>query len=207
MTRNIIIAIARQNGSGGREVGKKLSDALGISFYDKELIDLAAEKSGIKGEICAKAEETATNSLLYTIAIGGNVWGGATVTERDLPITDRIFIAQSTIIKQISEEESAVIVGRCADDVLRSSPRCIRVFLYADMDFRIQRMEELHRLDREKAIRQIRRMDKKRASYYNYFTDRKWGQMDQYTISINVAQVGVDGAVAILKNLYESWNS
>lgn len=202
MAKNIIIAIARQNGSGGREVGQRLAEELGISFYDKELIQLTAKKSGIQEKICEESEETATNSLLYTIAIGGNIWGGNNVLEHELPITDRIFIAQAGIIKKIAQEESAVIVGRCADDILRNSANCIKVFVYADMQFRMQRMETLHGISEEKAIRQIRRMDKKRANYYNYFTDKKWGQVDNYTLAINTAEVGIDGAVEIIKSLY-----
>lgn len=202
MAKNIVIAIARQNGSGGREVGKRLAEELGISFYDKELIQLTAQKSGIQEKICEEAEETATNSLLYTIALGGNIWGGNNLLEHELPITDRIFIAQAGIIKRIAQEESAVIVGRCADDILRNSPNCIKVFIYADLQYRMQRIETLHGVNEEKAIREIRRMDKKRANYYNYFTDKKWGQVENYTLAINTAEVGVDGAVDMIKSLY-----
>lgn len=203
MAKNIVIAIARQNGSGGREVGKRLAEELGISFYDKELIQLTAQKSGIQESICEEAEETATNSLLYTIAIGGNIWGGNNMLERDLPITDRIFIAQAGIIKKIAQEESAVIVGRCADDILRNSPNCIKVYIYADMQFRLNRIGKIQGISDEKAVREIRRMDKKRANYYNYFTDKKWGQVENYTLAINTAEVGVDGAFEIIKRLYQ----
>lgn len=206
MSKNIVITIARQNGSGGREIGKRLADALGISFYDKELIQMTAQKSGIHENICKESEETATNSLLYTLSTGGNFWGSRIPMGNDLPITDRIFIAQSEIIKRIASEESCVIVGRCADDILRSNPNCIRVFIHADLKYRVNRMIRLHQLSEEKAERAVKRMDKKRANYYNYFTDRKWGIAENYTITINSAEVGIENAVEILKLLFEQKN-
>lgn len=203
MSKNIIITIGRQNGSGGREIGKKLADALGIDFYDKELIQMAAKKTGIHEELCEEVEETPTNSLLYTLSTGASLWGGRVPVGSELPLTDRIFIAQAEVIKQLAREGSCVIVGRCADDILKNNPNCIKVFIHADMRYRLERMERLHDMNEEKALRAIRRMDKKRANYYNYYTDRKWGDVNGYTICLNSGELGIDGCVEILKNIAE----
>lgn len=203
MSKNIIFALARQNGSGGREIGRKLAAQLGISFYDKELLEMTAKKSGIIEKICEESEETATSSLLYSLSIGGSVWGGSNAFEQELPIPDRIFIAQSSIIHDIAQKESAVIVGRCADYILRDNPNCIRVFLAADLPCRMARIEHLHHVNPEKAAREIKRMDKKRASYYNYFTDQRWGVLENYTLSINTSEIGIKGAVELLSGIYQ----
>lgn len=203
MSKNIIITIGRQNGSGGREVGKKLADALGIAFYDKELIQMAAKKAGIHEGLCEEVEETPTNSLLYTLSTGSSMWGGRVPIGAELPITDRIFIAQAEIIKEFAKQGSCVIVGRCADDILKNNPNCIKVFIHADIRYRMERMERLHHLDEEKALKTIRKMDKKRANYYNYYTDRKWGDAGGYTICLNSSELGIDGCVEILKSIVE----
>lgn len=200
MGKNIVITIGRQNGSGGHEIGKRVAEELGIDFYDKSLIQMAAQKCGIHEDIAKESEETATSSLLYTLSTSAVFWNGM---ETELPVTDRIYIAQAEIIKRVSGQTSCVIVGRCADDILRKNPNCIRAFIHADMSFRLKRMEDLHHLSEERAMREIKRMDKKRANYYNYFTDHKWGAMDNYTVSINSAELGIDGAVSLLKHLYQ----
>lgn len=200
MNKNIIITIGRQNGSGGREIGKKLADLLGFAFYDKELIQLTAQKSGIHENICKNSEETATNSLLYSLSTAA--WGGAPLGT-ELPITDRIFIAQSEIIKQLAAEKSCVIVGRCADDVLKHHPNCISVFIHANLPFRVDRMVHLYHLSEEKAEKEVKRMDKKRANYYSYFTDKKWNNMENYSLTINSSDLGIDGCVELLKNIVQ----
>lgn len=203
MKQNVIITIGRQNGSGGREVGKKLAEKLGIPFYDKELIQMAAKKCGIDETIAQENEETATNSLLYSLSTGAaTIWNSGIVLESDLPLTDRIYIAQSEIIRKVAMEGSCVIVGRCADEVLRNNPNCINVFIHADMNYRVNRMTQLHNLTEEKSIKQIKRMDKKRSNYYNYFTDKKWGDLKTYNITLDTSKFGIDLAVEILEKIY-----
>lgn len=203
MSKHIIITIGRLNGSGGREIGETLARELGISFYDKQLIQLAAQKCGIQEDIAMESEETATNSLLYSLSMGGSLWSGRSMLESELPITDRLFIAQSGIIKNISGNESCVIVGRCADDVLRSDINCINVFVHADVKFRLNRVEGLKDLSDDRALKELKRMDKKRGSYYNYFTDKKWGDMENYTICASSSQLGIRGVVDMIKSVYE----
>jgi cytidylate kinase len=203
MKKKVIVTIGRQFGSGGHEIGEKLANALAIPFYDKAIIQMTAKQSGIHEELCELSEETATNSLLYSLSTGATLWGQRGYTENDLPLTDRIFIAQADVIRQLANQGSCVIVGRCADDILRENPDCIRVFIHASMPFRMNRIEEVRGLSEDKAIREIRKKDKKRASYYQYYTDKKWGYSENYTISLDSGEIGIDNAVEILKKMYE----
>jgi len=201
MKKKVIVAIGRQFGSGGREIGKRLADELDIPFYDKALIQLTAKQSGIHEELLELSEETATNSLLYSLSTGAALWGHRGFVDQELPLTDRIFIAQSEVIRKLADEGSCVIVGRCADDILREDPDCIRVFIHSSMAHRITRIEQVRGLDEDKAVKEIKKMDKKRSAYYQYFTDKKWGQSDLYTISINSGEIGVEPAVELLKTI------
>lgn len=203
MKKKVIVTIGRQFGSGGHEIGEKLANALAIPFYDKAIIQMTAKQSGIHEELCELSEETATNSLLYSLSTGATLWGQRGYTENDLPLTDRIFIAQADVIRQLANQGSCVIVGRCADDILRENADCIRVFIHASMPFRMNRIEEVRGLSEDKAIREIRKKDKKRASYYQYYTDKKWGYSENYTISLDSGEIGIDNAVEILKKMYE----
>lgn len=208
MKQNVIITIGRQNGSGGKEVGKKLAQKLGIPFYDKELIQMAAKKCGVDESIVQENDETATNSLLYSLSTGAmTIWNSGVMVENDLPLTDRIYIAQSEIIRNVAMESSCVIVGRCASEILKNNPNCINVFIHADMKYRVERMTQLHSLTEEKEIKQIKRMDKKRSNYYNYFTDKKWGDLQTYNVTLDTSKLGIDLAVDVLEKIYNDTKS
>ena len=131
MYKNTVITIGRQYGSGGREIGKKVSEILGISYYDDELISLAAKSSGINSETLSDVDEKATNSLLYTLAMGGSLFGGYAALAYEMPINDKLYIAQSDVIKDLAKREACVIIGRCADYVLKDYPSVINLFIYA----------------------------------------------------------------------------
>lgn len=204
MKQNTIITIGRQNGSGGREIGEKLSQKLGIPFYDRQLIQIVAKKCGIDESVAMENEETATNSLLYSLSTGAaTIYNSRIVLEADLPLTDRIYIAQSEIIRKVSMESDCIIVGRCANEILKNNPNCISVFVHADMDYRINRMLQLHRVTEEKIVKQIKTMDKKRNHYYNYFTDKKWGDINTYDIALDTSKLGIDLSVDILEKVYK----
>ena len=134
---NTIITIARQFGSGGREIGHQIAEILGVKCYDRDLITLAAEKSGLSEEALHHADEKAASSLLYTLVMSSNMYH-SNVDRFNVPINDKLFCAQSEIIREIAEKESCVIVGRCADYVLAENPRCVRAFVYADFDVRVK---------------------------------------------------------------------
>lgn len=197
MNEKIILTIARQYGSGGREIGEKVAAALGIDFYDKELITLAAQKSGLNTNMLHDADEKATNSLLYTLAMGSSVYSSG-IANYTLPVNDHLFITQSDIIKNLADETSCVIVGRSADYVLRDHPRHIAIFVYADMEVRAARVAERHNLSADAARDLIIKTDKRRANYYNFYTGQKWGRYTNYHMSVDSSLLGIDGTAKLI---------
>jgi cytidylate kinase len=208
MAKKIIVTIARQFGSGGREIGEKIAKALGIPLIDKELIKDAASKGELNEDIIKSADESATNSLLYTLAMGSNLLGTTINFGYKMPINDKLFILQSEAIKNYAAEGSCVIIGRCADYVLREEPNLFRIFIYGDLDHREARVRERHpELKSSQIIDVINKTDKRRASYYNFHTGNKWGKYDNYDMAINSSTLGIDGTaqliVACAKKLLE----
>lgn len=199
MKQKIIVTIGRQYGSGGRMIGKKLAEELNISFYNKEIIEMAAKKSGMSQEVFEKVDETATSSLLYSIATGAYMFGNYVSPQVDLPINDKLFIIQSEIIKSIAVKESCVIVGRCADYVLKDKEDTINVFIHADKEIRKQRAINEYGISPHKADGYINKQDKKRNTYYNYYTGKKWGNSSNYDLCIDSGVLGIEGSVSIIK--------
>ena len=198
MNKNLLITIGRQYGSGGREIGEKLAANLGISFYNNELIAMAAQKSGLSHEVLGEADEKATNSLLYTLAMGSTFFNGNAGVALEMPINDKLFITQSDIIKGIAEEKPAVFIGRCADYVLRDEPNLLKLFIYAPMEFRSRHIAERHDLSEAKAKDLIVKTDKRRSNYYGYYTGQKWGKLENFNLSIDSSKLGIDGTVQLL---------
>ncbi|MEE0914259.1 MAG: cytidylate kinase-like family protein [Ruminococcus sp.] len=198
MSFNKIITITRQFGSGGHEIGKALAKTLDIPFYDKELISLAAKESGICPEVFEKVDEKATNSLLYSLSVGLYNYGNSFSSIGDLPINDRLYILQHQIIKDLAEKENFVVVGRCADYILRDNPNVVKVFIYADIDSRIKRAVDRHEIDPARAKQAVIKADKSRANYYSFYSGKKWGLADNYDLCINSTHVTTDQAVKII---------
>ncbi|MEG0378448.1 MAG: cytidylate kinase-like family protein, partial [Eubacterium sp.] len=198
MNERIIITIARQFGSGGKNIGQKLAKALNIPFYDQELIDEGAKESGINPEMARELEETPTNSLLYSIASSSFFGTGHFSPTVDLPITDRLFLAQSEVIRNFAEEGSCVIVGRCANYVLRDDENTIDVFIHRDFDERVNQVAKIYDLNQKKAEDTVKKVDKKRSSYYSYYSDKNWGQADNYDLCLNSGLLGEDNCVDIV---------
>ena len=200
--RNTVITIARQYGSGGREVGMRLAAVLGIKSYDRELITMAAQKSGMSSEILNHADEKATNSLLYTLALGSSYYGAASIGT-DVPINDKLFITQSQIIRDLAAEGPCIIIGRCSDYVLRTNPARFSVFIYAPIEARIRRVIERGAAKTEKEARDlISRTDKRRINYYNYYTGRKWGSPDNYNMMLDSSFLGIEGSARAIADVY-----
>ncbi len=200
--RNTVITIARQYGSGGREVGMRLAEVLGIKSYDRELITMAAQKSGMSSEILNHADEKATNSLLYTLALGSSYYGAASIGT-DVPINDKLFITQSQIIRDLAAEGPCIIIGRCSDYVLRTNPARFSVFIYAPIEARIRRVIERGAAKTEKEARDlISRTDKRRIHYYNYYTGRKWGSPDNYNMMLDSSFLGIEGSARAIADVY-----
>lgn len=176
-----IITIGREYGSGGRNIGRAIAEMLDIAFYDSEMIHITAEKSGFSDDVVEQAEQTVTNSLMYNLS----------VSTSQLPLSDQVFIAQSGVIKELAKKESCVIVGRCADYALRDHPNCLRVFLYAPIESRIKRVYEEYGCNGENIRAFVRKIDKKRATYYQHFTQCKWGECLNYDLCVNT-DIGVE---------------
>lgn len=192
MNENFVINIGRQLGSGGRKIGKMLADELGISYYDKELIELASQESGLCKDFFEKADEKASQSL-----IGGLlsmrfpfVTDGAMHYANCLS-NDALFKIQSDVIRRLADERSCLFVGRCANYILRDNPRCVNVFICAEAEDRIRRIMQRHAVSREKAEELMEKADKRRAAYYNYYSNNTWGEAASYHLCVNSSVLGI----------------
>lgn len=198
--KNTIITISRQHGSGGREIGRKLAGQLGIPFYDNEIITAAAKASGYAEEIFHNAEQQGAGSLLFSLSMFSSSGGSA-----GMPLSDRVFLIQSDVIKKMAAEGDGIFVGRCADYVLGDSKElnCINLYVYSDFDKRVARAIDEYHLDKSKAADTVRKMDKKRAAYYEYYTGNKWGRAENYHLSINSGIIGTENSVSLIKSFVE----
>ena len=203
MKTNTIITIGRQYGSAGREIGYKIADDLGIKLYDKEMLARAAKESGICEEIFENHDEKPTNSFLYSLVMDTYSMGYTGNTYTDMPINHKVFLAQFDAIKKIADEGSCILVGRCADYALESYDNVVSVFIHADMDARIRRIARIYDLPDNKAKDKITKTDKKRASYYNYYTSKKWGDACSYHLTLDCGKLGVDGCVDVILKFRE----
>lgn len=199
MANNTIITIGRQYGSGGHDIGKKLAEELNIPFYDKALLERAAKDSGLCQEIFENHDEKPTNSFLYSLVMDTYSLGYPTSSFAEMPLNHKIFLAQFDAIKNIAKEGPCVIVGRCADYALADFPNVVNVFLHADLTDRIVRIARRRDLTDAKAKDLIMKTDKRRASYYNYYTSKKWGEAAGYDLSLNTATLGIDGTIHMIR--------
>lgn len=201
---NKIYTIGREFGSGGREVGEKLAAKLGIKLYDKELLQQAAKDSGFCEEIFENHDEKPTNSFLYSLFMDTySVSGYSAAPFLDMPLNHKVFLAQFETIKKIAEKESCVIVGRCADYALSDNPDCINIFIHADLDVRIKNVSRNLNITENKARDIINKTDKQRASYYNYYTSKKWGDSKSYNLSLDAGKLGTDNCVEMILKFRE----
>ena len=202
MTKKTIITISRQFGSGGRDVGKKLADALGIKYYDRELIEMAAKESGFDKEMFE--DTTANTSRLFRfINTFGYSLGAPLSVMNDITMSDQIFLIQSRVVEQAADSGPCVIVGRCADYVLDNRDDVLKVFIAGDMNDRKKRAIQYYEVDERDVEASIRKIDRNRKGYYDYYTDKKLGAAESYDVCLNTSVFGIDGCVAILKQLLE----
>lgn len=197
---SLVITIGRQFGSAGRDVGEKIASALEIPFYDKELVEMAAQKSEISHEALKEVDERATSSFLYSLA-GGNysMRGINAPLYYEMPINDKLFIAQADVIKMVARQGSCVIVGRCADYVLENEDiDILNVFIYGSVNYRAQRVMNALGLTQAKARDRVLKTDKQRRTYYNYYTSKDWGVMSNYDLCINTEKIGIDNAANLI---------
>ena len=195
MNGNIIITIGRQLGSGGREIGKKLAEELGIGCYNREIIQEAAIESGICEDIIESHDEKSTTGFLYSF-MNSNLYTGNDTQ----PLELRAYLAQVNAIKHIADSGPCVIVGRGSDYILRNNANLIKVFIVADIDYRIKRVMERRSISEDQARILIHRTDKSRASFYHYHTEQRWGDVKNYDLCINSAKTNTAGSVEIIKS-------
>ena len=200
MKENLIITISRQYGSGGREIGRRLAERLGIPYYDKELIILAAERSGYARSLFEEADQKASNSMIFSLMRAGSM-----VNSYDLPLNDKIYLIQSGVIQQVARQGSCVIVGRCADYVLQDRFPCVNVFIHAALQKRMDRAVKVYGLSPDDVQSVLLKTDKRRETYYNYYTGRKFGDARNYTLSLDSLGVGIDRSVEVLASYIQGW--
>lgn len=198
----VIITIDRQYGSGGREIGNRVAELLGIPKYDEEFVSLAAKDDAtLSEEALEKVDERATNSLLYTLVMGGASHVGIPHHSHTLPLNDRLFAKQSALMRELAEKGSCVMIGRCSDYVLRELPDRLSVFVYADVADRKARVAERQSIKENEAIDLINKTDRRRSSYYNFYTGGKWGKYDNYHLAINSSTLGIEGTARLIADM------
>lgn len=198
MKGNLVITIGRQCGSGGKKIGQMLAEKMGVKCYDKELLTRAAKESGLCEELFETHDEKPTSSFLYSLVMDTYSLGYTTSAYMDMPINHKIFLAQFDTIKKLADEESCVIVGRCADYALAEYPNTVSVFITGDDKDKLESLKELYKVDDSKAKDIMVKTDKKRASYYNYYSSKKWGDSRSYDLCISSTALGMEGCVDII---------
>ena len=200
---NTIITIGREYGSAGSQIGYKVAEDLGIKLYDREMLERAAKESGICEELFETHDEKPTNSFLYSLVMDSYSFGYPSSSYTDMPINHEIFLAQFDTIRKIASEGPCILVGRCADYALEEFDNVLSVFIHADMDARIRRIARIYDLTDAKAKDLIKKTDKRRSSYYNYYSNKKWGAAESYNICLDSSLLGIDGTAKAIEQLVE----
>lgn len=193
--KKIVVAISREYGSGGTTIGKKLAAQLGVPFFEKEIITMAAEKSGLSSDFIDQLEHNASRSFLFNLVSTSYSGSSLGMPHYEVPVTYTAYAAQSEIIRELAQHSSCVIIGRCSQHVLKDDPDCIKVFIYADKEDRLQYTMEAYKIGRKEAESKLAKIDKGRANYYKTYTGENWGSPYEHDICINTSRCGTDGAV------------
>ncbi len=193
-----IITISREFGTGARLIGREVAALLSYGYYDRALIEMAAERSGLSEEFIERTEEKASNSFLFNLATAAYLASDVTA-EYTVPVNDQAFMIQSDVIRDIARSSNGVIVGRCADFVLKDHPKLLRVFIFANKEDRINRIVNEYGQDPKNAESVLNKIDKGRANYHKFYTGTNWRNMDNYDLCINTSHTGIQGAVMAIK--------
>ena len=191
-----LVTISREYGSGGRVIGKLVAEKLGVPLYDRDIIQMAAEESGLSPEIIESAELQAKSSFSYTLSSAVSLGDG--LTGEAISMNEKLFLAQFDVIAEIGERGEGVIVGRCADYVLRDVKNAVNVFVYGEHDDKVARCVKEYGDDPASVEKKMETYDKSRRNYYNYHTSRKWGKYANYDLMINSSLVGEEGACRVI---------
>ncbi|WP_249029830.1 cytidylate kinase-like family protein [Tannockella kyphosi] len=188
-----IITIAREYGSGGRGIAQKLAEELGLVYYDNEVIHLAALELGVDVSVVMEVAETKSSPFMYNTGS----------FHMDLPMNDKVYGAQAKIIRHLAKYDQCIIVNQCADAFLQGREDVIRVFIHAPLESRIQRVQEEYGEDQEDIKKYIQKKDKQRASYYNYYTEQRWGNVSSYDITLN-SDMGFDNVIKAIRGIFDN---
>ncbi len=200
-----VITISRQNGSGGRYIGEKLGEALKIPCYDEKLMDMVAKESGFALDFVEEKGERITGSLLFNIA-SSLTYANNVFTGNGTSLQDEIYFIQNRIIKDLAEKEPCVIVGRCADYVLRDREDCLHVFIVADEKSKLERAVKYYGLSEKDAASVLKKKDKARYNHYKYYTDQDWGMAANYDLCLNSGLLGIEGCVKVIQDVFSRFN-
>ena len=198
MSKKTVILISREYGSGGRGIGERLAKELNIPFYDKEVIRLACQESGFDTSLFEHTEQQSQNPFSYLLSMYS-----ATMSASDLSLNDQVFLIQSKVIRDLAKD-SCVIIGRCADYILKDHEDVLRIFVHADLEDRIERVIDEYGDNDDNIKAKITRIDKNRATYYNFYSNRRWGDLANYDLSLNTSKVSIDTCVELIKNIVEN---
>lgn len=198
-----IVTIAREFGSGGRQIGRHLAFILGVDFYDAEIITLVAKESGLDVDFVEEEEENTSSSLLYNLATTAGVISHGIFNAQNLPLQDKVYIAQQQVIREIAEKSPCVIVGRAANYILREREDVLNVFIYANKAYRIGEIAARHHLSRENAEKEVHKKDRSRAAHHRHYTDQEWGDPHNYHLSIDSELFDPFGCAEIIAAVYK----
>ncbi|MEG1176856.1 MAG: cytidylate kinase-like family protein, partial [Ruthenibacterium sp.] len=197
MSEHLVFCIGRQFGSGGHEIGEGVAKKLNIPCYDKEILKQAAQESGIVEDLFEKADEKPTSSFLYTLSVGSAGMAPSFTNYNDYLTNDKLFLFQMKTIKEMADREPCVIIGRCADYILRGYKKRLSVFIHAPLELRIQRIAKLHNIDEDAARSMIKKTDKNRANFYNFYADSDWGSASTYDLCLNAGKLGIPQSIEL----------
>lgn len=202
--RKNIITIERQYGSGGSVIGRLVAEKLGIGYYNRRVLEIASERCGLSTDYLEEAEENVPTSFLYSLMLSANP---ARSMEESLPLSDKVFLLESEIIREIAEnEKSFVLVGRCGSYVLEEKG-CFSVFIYSSPEARVKRAVEEYGIDSRKAETKVKKVDKRRETFFNVNTGRLWQDKDQYVLCLNSAELGDELCAEIIVRAFREFNS
>jgi cytidylate kinase len=196
-TGNIVITIGRECGSGGRKIGKLLADRLGVKFYDKELLALVAKESGLCEEVIATHDEKASSSFLYSL-VSDSYLNLNNTGFTEMPLNQKVYLAQFNAIQNLAKQESCVIVGRCADYALQDFDHVLNVFICANVEDKISYLMEINNISEKEAKDLMVKVDKRRSNYYNHYSDKRWGNLKNYDLCINSSVLGHEGTADLI---------
>jgi len=215
--RSCIITISREYASGGRTIGKMLADELGLPFFDKQIMHMTAEKSGIPVDVIEKKGESLPSKFLlnlYRLSLStpsvrvpsAYTSYVAAASAYNKPDSDKLFLVQASVIREIAALGGCVIVGRCASYILKDHPNLLSVFIRGNFGDRVIRAVEMYKLPEKNAVEAVKKIDKHRANYYKLYTERQWGSVDNYDLVLNTSYSSIDGAVAVIKAMSDVKN-